>query len=120
MDAGDHRAELSRLERRPPREVGAGETRRETEVVLYPRARARLTARSEALDHERAEALGGGVDRRGEAGRATAEHHDVEALAVDLRSQPELVGDRRHGRPPDDAVGADQDRALGLPDAQPF
>src|SRR5919202_3822788 len=112
MDAGDHGAELARLERRPPGELGAGETRRKPEVVLYPRARARLTARGEAFDDERAEALGGGVDRRGEPGRAAAKHHDVEALAVDLRSQPELIGDRRHSRSPDDAVGADEDRAL--------
>ena len=86
MDAGDHGAELSRLERRPPSELGAGEARRKAEVVLDPRARARLTARGEALDHERAEALGGGVDRCGKPGRAAAQHHDVEALAVDLGS----------------------------------
>src|ERR671935_1444853 len=98
MDAGDHRAELSRLESRPPGELGAGEARRKAEVVLDPRARARLAARGEALDHERAEALRGGVDRRGEPGRATAEHHDVEALAVELGSQPKLIGDGRHGR----------------------
>src|ERR671932_1391880 len=109
MDAGDHGAELSRLERRPPGELGAGEARRKAEVVLYPRARARLAARGEALDHERAEALGRGVYRRREPGRAAAEHHDVEALAVDLRPQPEIIGDRPHGRSPDDAVGADED-----------
>src|SRR3954453_1692583 len=120
MDAGDHGAELSRLKRRPPGELGTGEARREAEVVLYPGARARLTARGEALDHERAEALGGRVDRRGEPGRAAAEHHDVQALAVDLRSYPELSGDRHHRRSPDHAVRADQDRALGLPDAKPF
>src|SRR5918997_4426123 len=105
MDTGDHGAELSRLERRPPGEIRTGEARRKAEVVLYPRARARLTAGGEALDHERGEALGGGVDRRGEPGRAAAEHHDVEALTVDLGSEPELLGDRRHGRSPEDAVG---------------
>src|SRR5436189_436426 len=120
MDAGDHGAELSRLERRAPGELGAGEAGRKAEVVLYPRARAGLAARGEALDHERAEALGGRVDRRGEPGRTAAEHHDVEALAVDLRSKPELIGDRLHGRSPDDAVRADEHRALGLPDPEPF
>src|SRR4030095_5858405 len=98
MDAGDHGAELSRLERRPPGELGAGEARRKAEVVLYPRARARLTARGDALDHERAEALGGGVDRGGEPGRAAAEHHDVEALPAVLRLEDELGGDLRHSR----------------------
>src|SRR5919201_5681265 len=120
MDAGDHGAELSRLERRTPGELGAGEARRKAEVVLYPRARARLTARGEALDHERAEALGGGVDRRGEPGRTAAEHDDVEGLAVDLGSQAQLGGDRLHGGVADDAVRADQDRALRGPDAEPF
>src|ERR671923_2328576 len=98
MDARDHRAEFPRLERRPPGEIGAGEACREAEIVLYPGARARLTARGEALDHERAEALRGGVDRRGEPGRAAAEYHDVEALTVDLRPQPELPGDRLNRR----------------------
>src|SRR5919197_5132194 len=107
MDAGDHGAELSRLERRPPGEVGAGEARRKAEVVLDASARARLTARGEALDHERAETLGGGVDRRGEPGRTAAEHNDVEGLAVDLGSQAELVGDRLHRGVVDDAVRAD-------------
>src|SRR5918994_7807292 len=120
MDARDHGAELSGLERGPPGEIGAGEARRKAEVVLYPRTRAGLTARGEALDHQCAETLGGGVDRRGQPGRAAAEHDDVEALAVDLRSQPELIGDRRNSRSPNDVVGADQDRALGLPDAKPF
>src|SRR4051794_6432919 len=120
MDAGDHGAELSRLERRPPGELGAGEARRKAEVVLDPRARARLTSRGEALDHERAEALGGGVDRRGEPGRAAAQDDDVEALAIYLASQPELIGDRRHSQPPDDALRPDQDRALLLPDAKPL
>ena len=60
-----------------------------------------------------------GVDRGGQPGRAAAEHDDVEALAVDLRSQAQLVGDRGHRGSPDDAVGSDQDRALGVPDAEP-
>ena len=118
VDAGDDGAELARLQRRAPGEVGAGETGGEAEVVLDASARARLAARGEALDHQGAETLGGGVDGSGQPGRTAAEHDDVEALSVDLRSQPQLIGDRGDGRPPDDAVGADQDRAFVLPDAE--
>ena len=118
MDAGDHGAELSRLERRPSGEIRAGEAGGKAEIVLDSGAGARLTARGEALDHKRAEALGGGVHRRRQPGRTAAEHDDVEGLAVDLRSQTQLIGDRGHRRVPDDAVGTDQDGAFGVPDAE--
>ena len=68
--------------------------------------------------HQGAETLRGGVDRCGQPGRAAAEHDDVECLTVDLRSQPELVGHRGDGRPPDDVVGADQHGALVFTDAE--
>ena len=118
MDAGDHGAELARLECRASGELGAGKAGGEAEVVLDSGARARLTARGEPFDHKRAEALGGGVDRSGQPGRTAAEYDDVEALAVDLRSEAQLFGDRRHRGSPDDAVGTDQDRAVGIPDAE--
>jgi hypothetical protein len=70
------------------------------------------------LDHQRAETLGGGVDRSGQPGRAAAEHDHVEALAVDLGSEAQLFGDRGHRGFPDDAVGTDQDRAVGILDAE--
>ena len=93
VDAGDDRAELARLQRRAPGEIGAGETGGEAEVVLDAGTGAGLATRSEALDHQGAEALRGGVDRSGQPGRTATEHHDVECLTVDLRSQPQLVGD---------------------------
>src|SRR5437764_11611361 len=105
VDAGDHGTELACLERRPSGEIRAGETGGEAEIVLDSSARARLTARGEAFDDERAESLRGGVDGGRQPGWAAAEHDDVEALAVDLRSQAKLIRDRRHRRLPDDAVG---------------
>ena len=119
MDAGDHGAELASLERRPSGELGAGKAGWEAQVVLDPSARAGLTARREAFDHKRAETLRGGVDRRGQTGRAATEHDHVEALTVDLRSEAQLIRDRGHRGTPDDVVGSDQDRTLGVPDAEP-
>ena len=119
VDAGDDGAELARLQRRASGELGAGEPGGEAEVVLDTSAGARLAARGEAFDHQCAETLGGGVDGSGQPGRTTAEHDDVEALAVDLRSQAQLIGNRGHCGSPDDAVGSDQDRAVGLRDAEP-
>ena len=119
MEAGDHRAELARLKRRPPTEIRAGEAGGKAEVVLDPSARARLTARGEAFDHQSAETLGGGVDRRGQPGRTAAEDDDVEALSVDVRSKAQLIGDRGHRGSPGDAVGPDQHWALGIPDPEP-
>ena len=101
MDAGDHGAELARLERRPPGELGAGETGGKAEVVLDASARARLTARGEALDHQRAEALRGGVDRCGQArpGRRRARRRRSSgrrpALAAPARRRPRSTVARR-------------------------
>ena len=52
--------------------------------------------------------------------RAASEHDDVEALAVDLSAEAQLIGDRGHRRLPDDAVGTDEDGAVGIPDAEAF
>ena len=43
------------------------------------------------------ETLGAAVDRRGQAGRPGAEHHDVEALPVDVGAQPEVARHLRRG-----------------------
>ena len=59
------------------------------EVVLDPRARARLAAGRPGLGHERPESFGAGVDGGRKAGGAGAEHHEVEPLAVDLGAQAE-------------------------------
>jgi hypothetical protein len=118
VDAGDHGAELARLECRPSGELRAGKTGWKAEVVLDPSARSGLTAWREAFDHQRAETLRGRVDRRGQTGRAAAEHDHVEALTVNLGSQAQLICDRGHRGTPDDAVGSNQDRTLGIPDAE--
>src|SRR3954447_19258118 len=104
VKAREHRVEAPRLQRRLAGELGAGDAGREPDVVLDPRARPGLTARSPRLGDQRAQPLGAAVDGRREARRPAAQHDDVEALAVDLRAQPQLAGDLRgrriaqHGR----------------------
>ena len=66
VSAGDDGAELPRLQRRPLGQVRPGETRRKAEVVLDPGAGTRLPSRSETLDDQRREPLGGGVDGGGQ------------------------------------------------------
>ena len=50
--------EALRLGRRPAGEVGAGDARRETEIVLDVRRRARLSAGDVVFDEERVQAFG--------------------------------------------------------------
>ena len=67
----------------------------EAEVVLDPRAGPGLAARCPRLGHERPQTFGAAVHGGGEPGGAAAQHDQVEALAVDLRTQAELAGDLR-------------------------
>ena len=71
------RAETLGLRGRPAGEVGAREPHRETQVVLDPRALARLPARRLALDQHRPQALRCAVHRGGQPGRAAADDHQV-------------------------------------------
>ena len=59
-----------------------------------------------------AEALGAGRDRGGQPRRAGAEHDHVEALAVDVCAQAELVGHLGGGGVPQHAVVAHEDGGL--------
>ena len=70
-------AEPARLLQRAARELVARHARREAEVVLDPRRRARLAAGRLALDDDRAQALRRAVDGRGEAGGPGADDHRV-------------------------------------------
>ena len=71
------RAEGPGLLERPEGEVGAADAAGEARVVADQRAGAGLAADRLLLDHQRGQPLGGGVDRRREAGRARAHHDDV-------------------------------------------
>ncbi len=60
------------------------------EVVLDARAGAGLAAGRRALEHQHVEALGRGVDRGGEAGRAGADdHHVAHLLRIERAAQPQ-------------------------------
>src|SRR5215207_1525146 len=66
VNAGDDRAELARLQRRPLGQLRSGQAGRKAEVVLDPGAYPRLPPRGEPLDDQRAQALRGGVDGGGQ------------------------------------------------------
>ena len=74
------RAELARLGDGPAGELGAADAGREAEVVLDPARGAGLAAQRRALDDQRVEALGGSVDRGGQARRAGADDEQVDLL----------------------------------------
>ena len=75
----------------------AGDAGREAQVVLDPGAGAGLPAEAAGVEHHHRQALGGGVDRRRQAGRAGADDGHVEELAPGAPAdQPEARGrDRR-------------------------
>src|SRR5262249_30609602 len=73
-------AELPRLADRANRQLRAADARREAEIVLDPARCSRLAAESTALDHERVQPLGRGVDGGAEAGRAAADDEQVDRL----------------------------------------
>ena len=98
VDAGD-RARDEHLGPEPLRllmgaaaELLARDAGGEAEVVLDPRRRAGLPAGRLALDDDRAQALGGAVDGRGETGRSAADHDGVVLGVGGLRLQAEPVG----------------------------
>jgi hypothetical protein len=80
--------------------AGAGQPLGETEVVLDRRALAGLTAGCLPLDDDSAEPLGGGVNRRGQPGRAAADNADVVQRLLGLGADAHGVGEvQRGGRP---------------------
>jgi hypothetical protein len=105
------RAEAHRLDGRAAGERLAGDAVRKTRVVLDPRARPRLAADRDRVERDRAQALGGAVDRSGEPGRAAADDDEVEDVPgrrlerqpevrreISRRRAPHRVGRRDHRR----------------------
>ena len=106
-------AEPRRLGHRAVREVGAGEALREAEVVLDRRALTGLTAGRLALDDDGAQALGGGVDRGGQPGRAGADDAQVVERLLGPGAQAERAGEVEGRRRPQHARGRAPARAGG-------
>ena len=70
-------SELLRLHERAAGERLAGDAGRKAEVVLDARARARLSAKRPAIEHDDAQAFRGGVDGGGQARRSGTDDNDV-------------------------------------------
>ena len=92
-------------------ELGAADPLREAGVVVESLGDTRLPAERGPLDDQGAQVLAGGVDRRRQAGRPTADDHDVVGGAGCLTGESELLGELlvrglRHVRP----VGEDDRR----------
>ena len=109
------RAEALRLKQRVPRELGARDPGGKPEIVLDPRARARLTARRERLGSEHFEPLRGGVHRRREPrGAGTDDHEIVHVIVLHRDGEPGTPREVGDGRIPDQAaVPSQDDRRLG-------
>jgi hypothetical protein len=87
---GRPRVELPRLDDRTARELGAGDARREPEIVLDPARGTRLPAERRALDDERLQPLGRGVDGGAQAGGPAADHDHVDLFrGCELAADPE-------------------------------
>src|SRR4051812_38111060 len=85
---------LARLRDRATGQLRAADTRREAEIVLDSSGRARLPTECGALDDEGLEAFGCAVHRGGQAGRAAADHDQVDLLpGRELAADPKRAGD---------------------------
>ena len=92
-------AELARLGERLVRQRLARDADGKAEVVLDPRARARLSTRGVPLQHQHVEALRGGVDRRGQPGRPGADDDQVaHHRQVQAGDHPDALGHLLVGR----------------------
>jgi hypothetical protein len=85
--------EPARLLERAARELLAGDSRREAEVVLDARGGPCLTAGRLALDHDRPQSLRGAVDGGREPRRPPADDQRVVLRVVRLGVEPEQLGD---------------------------
>ena len=116
--AREVRAELLRLHERPLGQVGAGDAGREAEVVLDPRARARLPAGRDHVDAQRSQPLGCAVDGGGEPGRAAADDDEVEAAVGQASDgQAEVLAEGAGRRPAQHRSRHDHHGQLGGGDA---
>ena len=92
-------AEAARLLQRAAGQLVARDAVRKAEVVLDPRRGAGLAARRLALDHQRAQALGGAVHRRRQPRRPAADDDGVVLRQARPGLQAELLGQRPQRRP---------------------
>ena len=99
LDGQQLGAQPARLVGGAPRQVGAAQAGREAEVVLDPARLAGLPAGRLALDHHRAQALGGAVDRRRQPGGPAADDDQVVVLLGGLAADAEALGELEHRRP---------------------
>ena len=110
----DDGAELLGLHRRPGGQVLAGDPGREAEVVLDAGARGGLPADRGAVERERAQAFGRGVDGGGEPGGSGPDDDDVEApVRQRVRRQPEGGAEHPRRRALEHTVCRDHDRQIG-------
>ena len=86
-------AEAQRLLVGAAGQLSAANALREARVVLDPRAGAGLAAGSHALENDRAQPLGRGVDRSREPRRARSNDDSVIQLALRPRAQPGAAGE---------------------------
>src|SRR5437764_14995514 len=86
-------AEAQRLRVGAAGQFAPADALREAGVVLDPRARARLAARGHAFENDRAQPLGGGVDRSGEPSGPCPDDDDVVQLVLGLRAQAGTASD---------------------------
>src|SRR5690348_12339010 len=82
-------AELSCLRNGASREVGAGETAGETEIILDPRAGAGLSARRLAFDQERAKPFRRAINSGRETSRSAADDDEVVKRLLGARAKSE-------------------------------
>jgi serine/threonine-protein kinase len=96
-------AEPGRLAAQLVRPTGTRDPIREAGDVVQPLGGRRLSAQRRPLDHQRADPLARGVERRGEPGRPTARHDEIVVAACGFHPEAELgcqcrVGRRRERR----------------------
>ena len=117
---GDLGAEFLRLVERAPSQGLARDAGRKAEIVLDPGGGSGLSAVRALVEHDDREALGGGIDRGREAGRAGPDHgHVVHDLRVEVGRDAQARAGLGVGGPLQDRpVGTDHQRQFLRPDAE--
>src|SRR5207248_9292901 len=91
LDGSEHfHAVPAGLRDEPVGQVAAADPLREARVVLDPLGDPGLAAQAALVDHDRVDALAGGVDGGGQPGRSAADDHQVVAGPVGDQAQAEL------------------------------
>ena len=92
------RPELVGLNHGAVRELGARQSRRESEVVLDAHARARLSPGGRALEHDGRESLRRAVDRGGEPARPASDDDEIVDRVLERPLDADLFGELLVGR----------------------